>query len=303
MRHESPGITLFLKSTPYSANRLSLFVQQGWKGFLGLSLLLAQSPDPLQILNTVIERTGTLQGLRYELKKYERIEDKLILEHMQFKLRRQPFAVYGYQLSPRKGVKVLFPSEPGGNRVLVKPNSFPYISITLDLYGDILLENQHQTIKAVGYDQFRQLLIAAREKYKGHLPHLVKYEGTLIWDGRKCYKLVLQPPAYRIQTYTVKNGDNLFSIAEKLHVNWYKIMELNSIKSPNATLKAGQVLQVPSDYGKVIRLIVDSERYIPLVIEVEDEKGLYERYEYYRVEVDPPFTSKDFSKDNPEYNF
>ncbi|MCS6895629.1 MAG: DUF1571 domain-containing protein [Bacteroidia bacterium] len=273
------------------------------KGILWVSLLLAQSPEPLQILNTMIERTGTIQGLRYELKKYERIQGKLILEQMRFKLRRQPFAVYGYQISPRKGVEVLFPAEPGSTRLLVKPNSFPYVSITLDPYGDVILENQHQTVKAAGYDQARNLLITAREKYRSDLPRLVKYEGTLIWDGRKCHKLTLQPPAYHIQTYTVKSGDNLFSIAEKFHVGWYKIMELNGIKSPNATLKIGQTLQIPSDYGKVIRLIIDAERYIPLVLEVEDEKGLYERYEYYKVEVDPPLTNKDFSRDNPEYNF
>lgn len=266
-------------------------------------LLFAQTADPLQLLNAMIDRTGNLTALRYELKKYERIQGKLILEHMRFKLRRNPLAVYGYQISPRKGVEVLYPAEPGSTRVLVKPNTFPYVSLTFDPYSDILLENQHQTIFAVGYDQTRKLLIAARDRYRSDLPRLVRYEGTLTWDGRKCHKLTLQPPAYQIQTYTVKAGDNLFSIAEKLHVSWYKIMELNGIKSPGATLKPGQVLKVPSDYGKLIRVIIDAERLIPLVLEVEDEIGVYERYEYYAVEVDPPLTDRDFSRSNPEYRF
>ncbi|MCX8111934.1 MAG: DUF1571 domain-containing protein [Bacteroidia bacterium] len=267
------------------------------------TLSFSQHPEPLQILNTMIERTGTLRTLRYELKKYERIQGKLLLEHMRFKLRRNPFAVYGYQISPRQGVEVLFPVEPGNNRLLVKPNSFPYISLTFDPNSDLILENQHQTIRAVGYDQSRSLLIAARDKYRSELPRLVKYEGTLVWDGHRCYKLLLQPPAYEIRSYTVQSGDNLFSIADKLQVNWYKIMELNGLKSPNTALKPGQVLKVPSDYGKVIRLIIDAERFIPLVLEVEDEIGVYERYEYYNVEIDPPFTDKDFSKTNPEYKF
>lgn len=268
-----------------------------------LCVLLAQTPDPLQLLNAMIDRTGTLSTLRYDLKKYERIQGKLILEQMRFKLRRNPFAVYGYQISPRKGVEVLYPAEPGSKRVLVKPNTFPYVSLTFDPYSDILLENQHQTIFAVGYDQTRKLLIAARDRYRSDLPRLVRYEGTLTWDRRKCHKLTLQPPAYQIQSYTVKAGDNLFSIADRLHVSWYKIMELNSLKSPNATLKPGQVLKVPSDYGKLIRVIIDAERLIPLVLEVEDELGVYERYEYYAVEVDPPLTDQDFSRNNPEYRF
>lgn len=272
-------------------------------GLLGAVGLLAQNPDPVALLNTMLERTGQIKTLRYELKKYERVQGKLLLEHMRFKLRRSPFAVYGYQYSPRKGVEVLYPAEKNSNRLLVKPNTFPYLAVTLDPYGDMVLENQHQTIFAVGYDQIRTLLLAARERYKGQIPQLVRYEGSLVWDGRRCHKLTLTPPKYIFTTYTVQAGDNLFRIGDKLKVGWYKIMELNGFKSPNVALKPGQVLRVPSDYGKVIRLTIDSERHIPLVVEVEDENGLYERYEYYKVEVDPALTDKDFSRDNPEYNF
>lgn len=302
MQHKSKVVTPLQHALPSLEGRCLMVRELIVLTFLPLTLL-AQSPDPLQILNTMIERTGTLRTLRYELKKYERIRGKLILEHMRFKLRRNPFAVYGYQISPRKGVEILYPAEPGSNRVLVKPNSFPYVSITLDPYGDLILENQHQTLFATGYDQTRKLLIAAREKYRSDLPRLVKYDGSLTWDGRKCHKLTLYPPSYQIQNYTVKSGDNLFSIADRLHVSWYKIMELNSLKSPNATLKPGQVLKVPSDYGRLIRIVIDAERFIPLVLEVEDEVGIFERYEYYKVEVDPPLTDRDFSKNNPEYNF
>ncbi|MCS6789356.1 MAG: DUF1571 domain-containing protein [Bacteroidia bacterium] len=275
----------------------------GIRWVLGISLLCAQSPDALQILNTMLDRTGTLRTLRYELRKYERIKGKLLSEHMRFKLRRQPFAVYGYQFSPRQGVEVLYPAEPGSQRMLVKPNSFPYLPLTLDPYGDLVLEDQHQTIHAVGFDLVRSLLLSAREKYRSLLTQLVRYDGSFIWDGHKCHKIVLSPPNYRIETYTAQQGENLFQLGEKLKVGWYKIMELNQLKSPNISLKAGQILKVPSDYGKVIRLLIDAERYIPLVVEVEDEAGVYERYEYYGVEVDPPFTDKDFSRNNPEYRF
>lgn len=263
----------------------------------------AQNADPLTMLNTMLDRLGTLRTLQYEFKKYERIQGKLLLEHLRFKLRRTPFAVYGYQYSPRAGAEVLYPAEPGSRRVLVKPNSFPYVALSLNPYSDLLLENQHQTLLASGYDLMRHLLLAAREKYRTQLKNLVRYEGSLTWDSRRCHKLVLYPPAYQITTYTVQAGENLFRIADKLQVGWYKILELNGLSSPNDPLQAGQVLKVPSDYGKVIRLVIDSERHIPLVIEVEDEKGLYERYEYYKVEVNPPLTELDFSRKNPAYRF
>ncbi len=287
----------FLISYLYLPMRLRLVLA------LGVALAWAQAPQPLAILDSMLQRTGRLKTLRYELKKYERIRGKLLLEHMRFKLRREPFSVYGYQYSPRKGVEVLFPAEKGSARILAKPNTFPYVAITLDPYSDLVLEDQHQTIYAVGFDRVRTLLLAARSKYQDKLPQLVRYDGALTWDGRRCHKLVLQPPAYQITSYTATGSENIFQIAEKLQVNWYKILELNGLKSANTVPKAGQVLKVPSDYGKVIRLIIDAEWYIPLVVEVEDELGVYERYEYYKVEIDPPLTDRDFSRNNPEYKF
>ncbi len=268
-----------------------------------LGLKFPTSENPVQLLEDMLEATDRLQTLRYELKKYERIGDKLTMEHMAFKLRRKPFAVYGYQYSPRSGVEVLFPAEPQSTKALIKPNSFPYVAITLDPYGKTVLENQHQTIFATGFDQVRSLLIAAKKRYADQVSKLVRYGGRLTWDQVPCHKIILEPPNYRVETHTVQAGENLFQIAEKRHVGWYKIMELNGFSAPDVRLSLGQVLKVPSDYGKVIRLIIDEKRKVPLVVEVEDEKGLYERYEYYKMEVDPPLTELDFSRKNPAYKF
>lgn len=259
--------------------------------------------ESVRYLEQMLEATDRLQTLQYELKKYERIQGKLLLEHMRFKLRRKPFAVYGYQMSPRQGVEVLFPAEPGSPKILVKPNTFPYVALTLDPFGNLVLENQHQTIFATGYDQLRGLLIQAKKRYASQAANLVRYEGKLTWEGRPCYKLVLEPPNYHIQTYNVQEGDNLFRIAERLGVGWYKIMELNGFSKPDVSLKPGQILKVPSDYGKRITLIIDEVQKVPLVVEVEDENGLYERYEYYKVVLNPPLSEMDFSRRNPAYKF
>ncbi len=267
-----------------------------------LSLLPAQT-EPLKLLDEMLEATDRLQTLQYELKKYERIQGRLILEHMRFKLRRKPFSIYGYQISPRQGVEVLFPAEPGSVKILVKPNSFPYVALTLDPFGSLVLENQHQTIYATGYDQLRNLLLNAKKRYANQVATLVRYEGKLSWDGQPCYKIRLQPPNYHIQEYTVQPNDNLFRIAERMGVGWYKIMELNGFSKPDITLRPGQVIKVPSDYGKHITLIIDERRKIPLVVEVEDENGVYERYEYYKIIVNPPFSDIDFSRQNPAYKF
>ncbi len=282
---------------------------KGWLGLGGMGLLcLSWRPlhplnEAYQLLEDMLQETDRIQTLRYELKKYERIQGKLTLEHMAFKLRRKPLAIYGYQYSPRKGVEVLYPAEPSSQKVLVKPNTFPYLAVTLDPYGNLILEGQHQTIFSTGFDQIRTLLLAAKKRYADQVHSLVRSGGHLTWDGVPCHKIILEPPKYEIKTYTVEAGDNLFRIAEKLQVGWYKIMELNGFSAPNLSLSPGQIIKVPSDYGKLIRLTLDAKRKVPLVVEVEDEKGLYERYEYYKLEINPPLTDLDFSRKNPAYNF
>lgn len=262
-----------------------------------LGTILWAQVDAYALLQSSMKQMQSLKTLRYTLKKYERIQGKLLTEELQVKLQRNPFRVYVCYLAPpkNKGVKVLY----NGEKFYVKPNSFPYFTLSVDPYSDLALENQHQTIFAIGYDQMLNLLQAAQKKYAHQIPNQLRYNGSTTWENRKVHILTLEPPKYQILTYTPKN-ETLFQIAEKNHISWYKIMELNQITSPST--KPKKPIRIPSDYGQKIRLFIDAENLLPIVIEVYDEIGLFERYEYHQLQVNPPFTEKDFSKNNPEYD-
>ncbi len=58
--------------------------------------------------------------------------------------------------------------------------------------------------------------------------------------GAKCYGTGYQEPSYL--TYTVKRGDNLYTIARKYNVSVDDLMLLNNLTSPN--LSIGQVLKI-----------------------------------------------------------
>lgn len=58
--------------------------------------------------------------------------------------------------------------------------------------------------------------------------------------GAKCYGTGYQAPNYL--TYTVKKGDNLYTIARKYNVSVDDLMILNNLASPN--LSVGQVLKI-----------------------------------------------------------
>ena len=41
----------------------------------------------------------------------------------------------------------------------------------------------------------------------------------------------------------------------------------------------------------------------PLLIKVQDQKGIFQQYEFHQVKVDPPFHPDEFSAAFPDYGF
>lgn len=70
-------------------------------------------------------------------------------------------------------------------------------------------------------------------------------EGTVI---EECYGEDYTPPNMNtvpvVSTYTVKKGDNLYSIAKKYNTSASAIMLLNNL--PNTNLQIGQILKIPA---------------------------------------------------------
>ena len=65
----------------------------------------------------------------------------------------------------------------------------------------------------------------------------------------------------------------------------------------------GKILNIPNDYAKGMKLMIDKKRLLPLVIEVYDDKGIYEKYEYHNLIVNPSFEDEEFSMYCNDYGF
>ena len=82
------------------------------------------------------------------------------------------------------------------------------------------------------------------------------------------------------------------------------LLEINSDKASNYhNVKAGQKIMVPNVYGKKLALYIDKELFVPRVIKVYDDKGLYESYEYQNLEVNPKIADEEFTKEYKDYGF
>ena len=80
-------------------------------------------------------------------------------------------------------------------------------------------------------------------------------------------------------------------------------MENNSSIKDYNDIYTGQVIKIPNDYSPKMNLLIDKEKLTPVLMEVFDHKGLYERYEYSNVSINPTIITEEFSKDWSEYGF
>ena len=100
----------------------------------------------------------------------------------------------------------------------------------------------------------------------------------------------------------VQKGETVLSIAQKLGLSEYMILQHNKLKTYTA-IAEGQTIMVPNSYAKEMTLYIDKSTTLPVFIKVEDEKGLFEQYTFRNVNVNPAITADEFSRKDKEYHF
>lgn len=252
-----------------------------------------------EILNGVLESIGKIKTMRYNLQCNERIKGKMQHTESQVKLQIAPRKLY---LS-LKGPEVLWLEGANDGDALINPGAFPYMNLNLDPYGSLMRKDQHHTIHEMGLHYLAEILKDGIRRAGDKFDKYFVILGEEKYDGRDCYKLSIAFPDYSWKSYTIKSGENITSVARKLHVSEYMILEKNSGVTGFNDVKAGQVIQVPDAYAKLTILLIDKTLLLPVNNKVFDDKGLFETYEYYNLQINPPIASEEFTKDYKDYNF
>lgn len=271
---------------------------------LGTLFLLLSAHNPhfncREVLDKMIKSVAEVKGLRYDLKLVERIEKKYNFFGSSVKLNRKPRKLY----LNAKGIEVLWVEGKHGGDALVNPNSFPYINLYLDPTGSLMRQDQHHTINEAGFDYFSAIIEANVKKTGEKFDQFFIPDGEETMNGRMCYKVIINNKDFAAVNYTVLKGENLITIARKLFVGEFAILQLNKPKVDDyKDVKAGQVIKVPNAYAKYVLLYIDKSNYLPIGVRVFDDKGLYEQYDYSNVQINPTFEEAEFTKDYKEYKF
>ncbi len=275
---------------------LAIFV---WAGGAALQ---AQS-EARKIVDNMARAMDQVVTLSGRIKRIERYEGKLMKGDLRFKVNSNPRKYYVYNLAPDEGAELLKVTGWNGEKVLVHPNKFPWINVSLNVNSSDLLANGHHNLTTVGFDFTNGILKFLLKKYDHNFDEYVKYTGQEMWLGKKLDVIKITYKDYAFENYTVLAGEDLFKIENKLKVPCYKMIELNPGVDAWDDVKAGQVIKVPNAYAKEMIIMVDPLTKLPVVEIIMDEKGLFEQYEYSEIKVNPRFSTMEFSEDNEAYGF
>jgi len=250
---------------------------------------------------SMIEHCERLKGLTAEITKEERIEGVMIKQITAVKLIREPFTVYLNQRYPKVGVEILVLGK--GEKALINPNAFPWFNISLDPYSSLMRRNQHHTVYDSGFDLLAGILGKELKRIgKDTATHLF-YKGIEDVNGRPSHLIEMINPSYKIVPYTVNADEDLLIIADRFNLSEHTILELNDEVDFYDDVSNGQKIMIPTSYAKKMKLFIDVEYLLPLVISVYDNDGIYEKYTYKKFILNPTFKPEEFNSEYEAYGF
>ncbi|MFN8144583.1 MAG: DUF1571 domain-containing protein [Bacteroidia bacterium] len=272
--------------------------------FSGMMAASAQDTSGRKILNKMTAAGLSLHSSKFILHSTERMRNGQLREsEMLVKIQNHPLNYYVYCINPSPGAEALWREKTIGERLLINPNGFPYITLKLSPSHPLLRKESHHSILELGFDYLINLVEFYEKKMGPDFYQYISVTDTILWEKRSCIVMSFDYPLYNYETYTVRIGETISSIAATLHLNDFSLLLLNpSVKSYDA-VKPGQVIRVPNLYCKKIVLYVDRGSWLPLVQEVYDGFGLYEKYEFRSYLQNPSLSPDEFSPDYPKYKF
>jgi hypothetical protein len=269
----------------------------------------APASQTRQIIDNMIAAIAKHQGVTFTMDAAERMVGKpkeFNFIEMFAKIKVNPLMIYAKILKdPNKGTELLFVTGQRDNKIRVNAGKM-IPTLSMQPTNGMLTKNQHHTLLTAGFTIVHSTITDAIRRAEAIDPRrgfdsLFKYYGDVQYHNRNCYKVIAIDPTYTYTTVVGQKGENVIALSKRLHISEYHIMDLNS-KSLDDDL-SGKTLKVPTSMAKKTVLYIDKVTNFPLYLEMSDDRGLYEKYEYTDLVVNPAFKPDEFTEKFPGYGF
>ncbi|MDX2247162.1 MAG: DUF1571 domain-containing protein [Bacteroidia bacterium] len=234
-----------------------------------------------KILHSMHQNIQDINFHSYRLKVEERRTDNTIHEaEMLIEVQNRPLKVQVEAIKPNKGTLIQYDETANTDEAVVIPSKWvPAVKFNEDIHGKVLRRG-HYAVTETSLCYFDKVIRRLEETFVQNEAYgeNVRYLRDEMVEGLPCYRIELSDPSYRIVSYTVKEGENLITIARKKLINPYKIRELNPAIEDYYNIHAGQVIRIPTSYCKRCVVLLDKKHFLPRQMEIYDEKGCFERF-------------------------
>ncbi|GAA4355622.1 hypothetical protein GCM10023185_18620 [Hymenobacter saemangeumensis] len=288
---------------PSLSARASLFIPAGLPllAFFFTGAAPAGQPQAAITTEQVAARMGAaienLKTLRCTVNAQERVAGKINRARSVMKINFAPFRVY---VKNQKGVEVLWVTGQNDGDAWVYPATFPYVTLSLDPNGKLMRSNQHHTVLQAGFGTIAELLRTTGRRQDHSYSRSFRYVGDSTVQGKTCHIMQSNYPQFRYVSYKAGKNETVSTVAERFGCGEFRIMERNDL-NPEEKIPEGKVLQVPNAYGRRTILSVDPKTFLPTMVHVEDDKGLFEKFEFSEVIPNQSIPLEEFKKGYPGY--
>jgi hypothetical protein len=269
--------------------------------FLFGTVLNAQSLR--SVLDKMYIAIGTTNLMSYDMTSSERIGAKMVTKNMSFKVQISPRKVY--MKDKDSGVELLYVSGWNNNMPYINPNGFPWVNVSLDMQSARVRADGHHPVTHAGFNYLLTQMkntekLIAKEGEK--LENIIKIEGNFTWNGRNTTKIVLTNPDFKFIDYTCTQSETLFNLCERINVSEYMVMEKNNL-GYGAKVYQGKVIKIPNAFAKKVEIYIDKESNLPIYQIVHDDKGVFEKFEFKNLKINPQLSSGEFTSQCASYGF
>lgn len=270
---------------------------------LTFSFASAQHLTARTLFDKMLHSIDNTKTCSYNLKLKERTKDGFRECEYVVKLNAKPFKAFVYSINPHPGAKALYIPGENDNKVYIKPNSFPYINLSLSPQSKLMRRNHLFTINQLGFEYIGGILRGYFNRDSTLFLKWMRMENEISFAGQNYYTIVLENNLFSYINYTVQKGETITSIAKKLLLNDNAVLRLNTHISSLDDVESGQTIKVPTTFGKKIILYINKANFLPAIQEIYDEKGLMARIEMTSVVQNQKFASDEFTRTKKEYGF
>lgn len=254
-----------------------------------------------KIISDMMDSAKKITSIRYKMKSMERIESGYNRASTQIKLQINPRK--SYLLNTENKIEILYNSTESVTKCLVKPHTFPYVSLNLDPRGNLVRKNQHFTVLELGFDFTVRTIAVALSKEKEQIIKHLTLVGKVEKNNMRCIMLIYENLNFAYLDYVVQPKETVSSIAAKFVVNDYMVRTKNKLYNDYGYLKVGSIIKIPSFYCKKGVFYIDEKTMLPISVSIFDEVGLFESYDYFEVELNKHIPDNEFKKDFKGYKF